>query len=138
MKLRIRGNSIRLRLGRSEARRLADEGIVEESTVFGPSRAERFTYAIVATSEPSVVSASFADGRIEIRVPSEMVHQWTSTDQVGMDAHQSTADEDGLRILIEKDFECVDAPNGQSREDAFPNPQLETARRPAGGTEPLK
>ena len=138
MKLRVKGNSIRLRLGRSEVERLANDGIVEESTVFGPFRHECFAYAIAAAPELSAVTANFADRRLMIRVPSGMVHEWSTTDQVGIQAIQRTGNEDGLRILIEKDFECVDGTPGESQEDAFPNPQLsgtqlETACRPAGG-----
>jgi hypothetical protein len=135
MKLRIKGNSIRLRLGRSEVRRLATEGIVEESTAFGPSTQEHFGYSICASPGVSDVSASFAGGRLVIRVPSGMIRQWAATDQVGFDAHQRTGNGDELLILIEKDFECIDGPSGESQEDAFPNPQLEAACRPAGGME---
>ena len=135
MKLRLKGNSIRLRLGQSEVRRLASGGIVEESTVFGPSRQECFTYAISASPDVSGVSASLADRRLVIRAPSSMVHQWATTDQVGIQSLQRTGNDDGLLILIEKDFECIEAPPGESQEDAFPNPQLEAACRPAGGGE---
>jgi hypothetical protein len=135
MKLRIKGNSIRLRLGRSEVRRLGIDGIVEESTVFGPSRQECFAYALSASSDVSVVSASFADRRLMIRAPLGMIHQWATTDQVGIQALQRTGNNDGLAILIEKDFECIEAPPGESQEDAFPNPQLEAACGPAGRIE---
>jgi hypothetical protein len=124
MKLRIKGNSIRLRLGRSEVRRLAIGEIVEESAVFGPSKDECFAYAISASQEVSVVTANFADRRLLIRVPSSVVHQWSTTDQVGISVLQRTGNDDGLQILIEKDFECVDAPSSESQEDAFPKPQL--------------
>jgi hypothetical protein len=137
MKLRIKGNSIRLRLGQSEVQRLADSGIVEERTVFGPAKQECFSYALCASPDASVVSASFADRRLVIRVPSHMIHQWATTDQVGIDVLQRTGNDDGLLILIEKDFECVDAPSDESQEDAFPNPQLEAACRPAGSIERL-
>jgi len=137
MKLRIKGNSIRLRLGQSEVQRLAIDGIVEETTVFGPSRHECFAYAISASPEASGVNASFSDRRLLIRVPSDMIHLWSTTDQVGIQTLQRTGNEDGLQILIEKDFECIDGPPGESQEDAFPNPQLEAACRPAGGIERL-
>jgi hypothetical protein len=135
MKLRIKGNSIRLRLGQAEVRRLAIDGIVEESTAFGPSKQDCLAYALCASSDVSVVSASFADRRLVIRAPSVMVHRWATTDQVGIHAIQPAVNDDELRILIEKDFECIEAPPGESQEDAFPNPQLEAACRPAGGIE---
>jgi len=133
MKLRIKGNSIRLRLGQSEVRRLAIDGIVKESTAFGPSKQECFAYMLCASPDVCVVSASFADRRLVICVPSDMIHQWATTDQVGIQTLQRSGSDDDLQILIEKDFECVDAPPGDSQQDAFPNPQLETACRPAVG-----
>jgi hypothetical protein len=135
MKLRIKGNSIRLRLGQSEVQRLASGRIIQESTIFGPSKQECFAYALCASPDVTVVSASFADRRLVIRLPSGMIHQWATTDQVGIHASQHAGDDSELLILIEKDFECIDAPPGESQEDAFPNPQLEAACRPAGGTE---
>ncbi|SRR5712691_9884161 len=123
MKLRIKGNSIRLRLGRSEVLRLAIDEKVEESTAFGPSEAQRFDYALCASGEGSGVSASFADRRMVIRIPRSMIQQWVTTDQVGIHAIQRTGEDGGeLRILIEKDFECIEASPGESQEDAFPHP----------------
>src|SRR5436305_10043481 len=122
MKLRIKGNSIRLRLGQSEVRRLAIEGTVEDLTVFGPGTQQRFGYALCASSDQADVSATFSDRRIVVRVPADDVRQWLRTDQVGIHAVQRTEEGD-LSILIEKDFECIDAPPDESQEDAFPNPQ---------------
>jgi hypothetical protein len=135
MKLRIKGNSIRMRLGQSEVHRLARSGIVEEHTILGPSKHQSFTYAVCASPEALNVIANFADRRMVVRVPTSMIHQWATTDQVGIHALQRTGSDDGLSILIEKDFECFDAPSGESQEDAFPNPQLEAACPPAGGIE---
>jgi hypothetical protein len=136
MKLRIKGNSIRLRLGQSEVRRLSIDGTVEESTAFGPSDEQRFVYALCASSEESGVSASFADRRMLIRVPESVIHRWMTTDQISIDALQRTGSGDELRILIEKDFECLEAPADESQEDAFPNPQLAAACT-AGKTVPF-
>src|SRR4051812_42269651 len=109
MKLRIKGDSIRLRLGQSEVRQLAITGTVEESTIFGPSQKQRFVYAVCASPLELGVSAGFEDQHIVIRVPSDVVHQWASTDQVSILDVQRTGDGGELHILIEKDFECVDA-----------------------------
>jgi hypothetical protein len=71
MKLRIGGNSIRLRLGQSEVRRLALDGTIEEYTAFGPSIEHRLGYALCASRTEANVSASFADQRIIVRVPAK-------------------------------------------------------------------
>ena len=124
MKLRIKGNSIRLRLGQSEVERLAITGIIEESTMFGPSSAHRFGYALCVCLGEEHVSASFANRLLMVRVPINVIHQWITTDQVSIHAVQGTGEDGELRILIEKDFECIDAPPDESQEDAFPRPQF--------------
>ena len=131
MKLRIKGNSIRLRLGQSEVRQLMAEGRVEEFTDFGPSKEQQFGYALHATFEDANVIAGYADNRMVVRVPVEVIHQWAETDQVSIHARQRTSNKGELRILIEKDFECIDAPSDEPQEDAFPNPHVSASCAPA-------
>jgi hypothetical protein len=120
VKLRIKGNAIRLRLGQSEVRRLVIDGTVEEITVFGPSKQQRLSYALCVSPEAHEVSASFTDRRILLRVPRSVIDSWARTDQISIVALQRIGDEGELRILIEKDFECIEAPPDESQEDAFP------------------
>jgi len=127
MKLRIRGNSVRLRLGQSEVRRLLSEGIVLESTTFDFVHGQRLEYALCAATNLPAMTASFADGRITIRIPVSAMHNWAETDQVGVETTQVGSDGSVLKILVEKDFECIDAPHDESQEDAFPNPQVGAA-----------
>ena len=122
MKLRIKGYSIRFRLGQSEVCRLATEGMIEEFTHFGPCSAQRFGYALHASFQDPDVTAWFADGRLVVHVPAITIHKWARTDQVGIDAVQHLGDDHELRILIEKDFVCIDSPSGQSQDDAYPRP----------------
>ena len=135
MKLRIKGNSIRLRLGKSEVLRLASDETVEESTAFGPSNEQRLSYALCTSREASSVSASFAGQRIVISVPRSLIQKWVSTDQVSIQASQRTGNDRDLRILIEKDFECIDTPADESQEDAFPNPHIAEPCQPAPAIE---
>jgi hypothetical protein len=135
MKLRIKGNSIRLRLGQSEVRRLAIDGTIRESTAFGPSAEQRLEYAVCVSHEARDVDANFAHGRIVVRIPTIVMYHWANTDQVGISAVQRIRDDGELRILIEKDFQCVDAANGEPQEDAFPHPRFEAACLPATSIE---
>jgi hypothetical protein len=130
MKLRIKGNSIRLRLGQSEVLQLAINGKVEESTQFGPFREQSLRYTISASPDVRDVSANFINRSITIRVPWSIVHEWVTTDQVSIDALQRNSVDVDLRILIEKDFECIDPAPGESQEDAFPNPEFGAACAP--------
>jgi hypothetical protein len=128
MKLRIKGNSIRLRLGQSEVYRLAINGAVEEFTIFGGGRGQRLGYEIHSTRDETVVRASFDGRRIVVHVPAEMINHWAGSDQVGIHAMQPT-DQGELAVVIEKDFECIDGDSTESQEDAFPNPALAAGNR---------
>jgi len=128
MKLRIRGNSIRLRLGRSEVQQLAIKGAVEELTIFGSGEGQRLYYEIRAASDQPVVRADFDGRRIVVQVPTEMINHWAGPDQVGIYAMQPT-DRGELAIVIEKDFVCIDGDSGESQEDAFANPALAAGTR---------
>lgn len=61
MKLRIRGNSIRLRLTQSEVARVAMNGSLESQTVFG---ARAFRFALVIRDDAFSLSASLDDNAI--------------------------------------------------------------------------
>jgi len=128
MKLRIKGNSIRLRLRQSDVDRLAMNGAVEESTIFGSGRGQRLDYEIRVAGDDTVVRASFDGRRIVVRVPDEMLTRWADSDQIGIYAMQPT-DQGELAVVIEKDFVCIDGDSGESQEDAFPNPALTAGTR---------
>jgi len=113
-----------------------DEGIVEESTTFDASGQQRLDYVLCTGPNLLAVMASFEDGRIIVRVPNALMRQWVETEQVGMESIQVGSAGRALKILIEKDFECVDAANNESQEDTFPNP-LAGDCAPAGAIERL-
>jgi hypothetical protein len=112
VKLRIRGNSIRLRLGQSEVQRLRAGERVEEHTQFGPT--SQFAYTVEPTAHAQI-SAAFEDRRVIVRVPRNAIADWAGSDQVGLESRQGE-----LKILVEKDFECSNPDESQA--DAFPNP----------------
>ena len=118
MKLRIRGNSIRLRLTRSEVDRFAADGRVEESVHFGMGKPD-FRY--VLESLPGTATgayAEFTNNTILVFVPEEQAGIWVATDQVGIESSEGSVP----RVLIEKDFACLKERPGETEDDAFPNP----------------
>ena len=126
MKLRIRGNSLRFRLGRGEVAALVDYGKVEEATEFGAG--PRFEYALRTSADVASPCASFRAGRIEVLLPTQLARDWAAGQEVGISADQpviaATGPEAGsLHLLIEKDFACLKAPRGEDQLDAFPHPQ---------------
>jgi hypothetical protein len=114
VKLRLKGDALRLRLTRGEVARLGEGGRVEEVTAFGPGAAERLVYAVEASPE-AVVGARFTSGRIVVTIPAAPARAWAAGDAVGISATQGP-----LTILIEKDFACLDRRDEDA--DAFPHP----------------
>lgn len=114
MKLRIRGNSIRLRLLKSEVAELSGKGSVSETTDFGGSQ---LTYTLQSGSDR--IGASFHGGSITVTVPESEIREWAETDEkIGIEAESN-----GLTILIEKDFACPTRKDDPDNLDAFANPE---------------
>jgi hypothetical protein len=104
---------------------MAIDGTVAEQTSFGPPHC--FCYELSMSPTQTTVSATFEEGRLAVHVPTSVIREWAATDQVSIHAVQRYAEGSELRILIEKDFECIDAPKDESQEDAFQNPQIGAA-----------
>ena len=64
MKIRMRGNSIRLRLTQSESSRLSEMGEVEEVVGFGGDN--NFVYAVKTKPNLEEVYADFSDCKIVV------------------------------------------------------------------------
>lgn len=126
MKLRIKGNSIRLRMTRSEVDALASEGSVEERTMFGAVDDDVFSYRI-ERGESNIVTASFSGGRITVGVPAAIVHEWASGEQLGFSGRQVLEDGSVLDILVEKDLACLKPREGEDESDNFPNPDVKNS-----------
>lgn len=118
MKLRVLGNSIRLRLSQSDLTALLDSGAVEENVVFpaGPV----LTYRL-ESSEADDAEADFSDGRVVVRFPALDIERWAQPEQVTMRAELSLGDGQ-LELLVEKDFRCLSPREGEDDSDLFPNP----------------
>ena len=99
MKLRIRGNSLRLRLTQSEVKRLADSGQVASTIQFGSLPGDSLAYSIVA-AQVDHVYAIFSGGRLEVQVAEERIKAWANSDDVGIDENINNGAEGGLRVLI--------------------------------------
>jgi hypothetical protein len=117
MKLRISGDSVRLRLRKPEVRQLLESGSVAGSTAFAPDVELHYRLEIAGQS----LTANFNSGDLTIRVPRADAQQWAQTDQVGIEATQPAGSGRTLQILIEKDFACRDATH-ESQEGTYENP----------------
>jgi len=121
MKLRLRGNSIRLRLKRGEVDRLAAGSTLVEETQF-PGSALSYSLGL---SDNDDMLASFDNGSIAISMPKEIIPEWADTDLVSLYSEITLADDSQLVVLVEKDFSCLEP--GHHRDcdddaDTYPHP----------------
>lgn len=126
MKLRLRGNSLRFRLTQGEVLKLLTEGAVQESVRFSAAQGDLLTYSLYSVGGSGSITARLNNGDIRVEVPKSLVEIWANTDQVGIDSTQSIADEKALRIVIEKDFRCLQPQSEDDERDNFPNPLAES------------
>jgi len=121
MKIRIKGNSVRIRLTRTEVDNFGKDGYLEEHTEFGGTT---FSYALQKVQEGDSLAAHYKDNKITMTVPDAMVREWTTTEKVGYDANMSTGDGKQMFLLLEKDYKCVDAPSHEDQSDNYEHPTL--------------
>ena len=120
MKLRVRGNSIRLRLTQTEVARIAAGEPVEERTVFAADA--RFAYRFETDATLDAPVARYRDGTMCIAWPKEDAVAWATSERVGLAA--SCAIPDGaLQLAVEKDFACLAPRAGGEDIDTFPHPR---------------
>ncbi|CAN5307322.1 hypothetical protein BH20ACI1_BH20ACI1_28890 [soil metagenome] len=124
MKLRLRENSIRLRLLQNEVTQLHEIGNVSETIIFGVNPTENLTYSLRTSAEVLEISAQMIDNQIEIFLPMLMAEKWADSDEVGLYGTQEIGDLAVLKIIVEKDFVCVDRPFDKDNKDAFPHPKM--------------
>ena len=120
MKLRIRDNSVRLRLMRGEVDALQKQGLVSARTGFPGAR--EFRYEVESSPASVTPAAFFSDNVLTVRLPESIVLAWATTEQVSIEGEQSLDDGDKLRILVEKDFACLAPREGEDESDMYPHP----------------
>jgi hypothetical protein len=119
MKLRIKGNSIRIRLTKTEVNRISSEdGYLEEQTSFGNTT---FIYALQQVVTGDELSASFEGNKITMFVPSSLTNDWPQNNVVGFEANMLLPDNKSLYLLLEKDFVCLDHTT-EDQSDHYDNP----------------
>lgn len=118
MKIRIQGNSIRIRLSKSEVDKLSTVGYIEEKTSFGKNA---FGYCLQKKTGTSELTASYNDDKITMFVPETLLAEWPENNVVGFDANMPIGENESLYLLLEKDFKCLDNVT-EDQSDNFENP----------------
>ncbi len=121
MKLRLRGNSLRLRLTKTEVADLTRLGAIEESTQAGPGSDGLFGYRVETSTAAAAVSSRFTGSQMVVILPAKAAQDWAVGDEVGIYADMPW----GLKLSIEKDFRCLTPRPEESDDDAFDHPEGE-------------
>src|ERR1700685_1506515 len=107
MKLRIKGNSMRLRISRSEVTRLLEGECLEETIHFAPEPSARFTFALQRDRSVGRPAVQYTENRVAVLIPADQANAWGITEQVGIAEDISLGNLGSLALLIEKDFACL-------------------------------
>ena len=130
MKLRIRDNSLRLRLTRSEIERIGKGEAIISAIQLGSTHDQCLMYRLESCPDHDAVEVSFLHNVIRIVVPQKEALAWSLGTDVGIYCDHITSRGELLKILIEKDFFCL-KPRSHEQEDEsdmFPNPNMAHGR----------
>jgi hypothetical protein len=119
MKIRIKDNSIRMRLTRPEVQRFGKEKYVEGRTEFGNVI---FIYAMRCDSAVEEISAYLFGNKITMHIPGAIAEAFVNTDAVGFQHEQVFDNGKKLSLLFEKDFKCIDGEVLEDQSDNYDNP----------------
>jgi hypothetical protein len=131
MKLRIKGDSLRLRLTQGEMRTLAERGAIEDRVSFPGGAA--LTYRLRVDDIVNLISVSYASNLIEFLIPRSQAERWCGTDLVTLSAKQPIAGGE-LRLVLEKDWACLAPREGEDEADNFPHPEAGEAAKKGAKT----
>ena len=120
MKLRIQGNSLRLRLTQPEVQQISRQEAVQEKMHMGAST-PALVYTLTTHSGNTPPAVTFQDYEIRVSLPTSIALPWANTEQVGMEHHLPLKDGQVFHLLIEKDFQCLHREEKEEPEQ-FPNP----------------
>ncbi len=118
MKLRIKGNSIRIRLSKTEVDELVSGSPQSDSTSFGNSS---FSYNVQVVNSGESLTAGYQDNIITLYVPASLIKDWSRNSVVGFEAMMPLENSGHLHLLLEKDFKCLDKTT-EDQSDFFDNP----------------
>jgi hypothetical protein len=84
MKLRIKGNSLRLRVSPSEMEQLLQSGRVEETIYFGADEGARLTYALEHSAQAEAMTIRYRPQEVTVLVSSREARNWAESNGVGL------------------------------------------------------
>jgi hypothetical protein len=122
MKLRIKGNSLRLRVTPSEVSRLLETGRIEETIRFARDEDARLTYAVELSVDQQQVSMRHRTGEVAVLLPTAEATRWAGGEPIGIYADLDLGGGSKLTVAVEKDFACLHG-DDRDNKDTFLNPR---------------
>jgi hypothetical protein len=122
MKVRVQGNSIRLRLKQEEVAQLAIGQSVEARMEFGPDAASQHLVYRLESGDISQIDVGYSPNCVSIVLPHDKAQGWEKSSEIGFEDSVTLEGGKAMHVLIEKDFKCIDMRPGEG--DCYPNPNI--------------
>ncbi len=97
MKLRIRGNTVRLRVSKPELMQIAETGAADDSTRFAVGAALRYGIEVRPTG---AVTAEFDAGMVRVLIPKSSIDVWLRPEEVSKPLSRVHTRLAGLRTAV--------------------------------------
>ena len=125
MKLRIRGNTLRLRLTRGEVADIELGQAIRETAQLPDGSS--FSYQLSCGEDHAVSQIHEGSNTlIDITIQTQRASAWATSDEVGY-AGNDPFSVGPTQVLIEKDFTCITPREGEEELDTYPNPNAASA-----------
>ncbi len=121
MKLRIKGDSLRLRVSRSELDSIIRGERIEDTILFSPDPDAALTYCLDHAAGDAPTGLRYSPGKVTVLLAARDVKVWSDPGQVGIYTAIAVGPTRSLELIIEEDFACLDR-DDQGNADTFENP----------------
>jgi hypothetical protein len=121
MKLRIKGNSLRLRISRSELVRLLAGDKIEDTIHFAVAPEAKLTYTLHLGTQPAPVTVQYEAQTLRVILCQDHALTFGQESEVGVYQTIEIGPSGPLDVIIEKDFACLDR-SDEENQDTFANP----------------
>ncbi len=119
MKIRIRNNSVRFRLTKSEVSKLSSTGSIQSVTDLSN---KSFIYAVNSKNDIEEMSVALEANGIILNIPDKFLADWAINDKMGFYGEQLNKSGSTTKLVLEKDFVCLDA-TAEDQSDNYENPK---------------
>ncbi|MFL5809048.1 MAG: DUF7009 family protein [Flavisolibacter sp.] len=122
MKIRLQGNSVRYRLKQQEVQSFHTNGQISETIQLGTKGDEELCFVLQRSNEKNI-RIKYSQNTTTILIPETTAEKWTTSEQIGFDAEIEIGGGKILKLLVEKDFKCLDR-SEEENIGSYPNPAI--------------